>query len=423
MTDITARKGKNMAKLKIGVFGCRRGGNYVSLMASRPDDIEVVALCDREIEKLGAKDTVPDARCFTDFDEFLTWGRENGMQAVFLANYFHQHAPFAIKCMEAGMDVVSECTSASTLRECVELVECVERTGRKYMIAENYPFSTRNLEMKRIVDSGALGSVLYAQGEYNHGGTGDSVRNEAQGEFHWRAWLPKTYYNTHALGPLMYMTDSMPLYVSARAAHSDYLYAYREYRHAYDGAAYMFCEMDNGMVAVCTGCTAAASDYSRYRIVGDDAGIEGGGHTEGVRMFWHTYTKPANEEERIKHITPDLASMGEKAARAAGSGHGGGDWWIVDNMLEYFVNGVEPFFNVYRGVAMSAVAILGWKSCLNHGENFRIPNFRSLKERDLVRDDDLTPFPGDNGEPHTMPSSVPFSDRPYKKGCPDTINR
>ena len=126
-----------MAKLKIGVFGCRRGGNYVSLMASRPDDIEVVALCDRDIEKLSAKDTVPGARCFTDFDEFLRWGRENGMQAVFLANYFHQHAPFAIKCMEAGMDVVSECTSASTLKECVELVECVERTGRKYMIAEN----------------------------------------------------------------------------------------------------------------------------------------------------------------------------------------------------------------------------------------------------------------------------------------------
>ena len=60
-----------MAKLKIGVFGCRRGGNYVSLMAARPEDIEVVALCDRDIEKLSAKDTVPEAKRFTDFDEFL----------------------------------------------------------------------------------------------------------------------------------------------------------------------------------------------------------------------------------------------------------------------------------------------------------------------------------------------------------------
>ena len=43
----------------------------------------------------------------------------------------HQHAPFAIKAMEAELDVVSECTAAGTLTACVELVEAAERTGRK----------------------------------------------------------------------------------------------------------------------------------------------------------------------------------------------------------------------------------------------------------------------------------------------------
>ena len=66
----------------------------------------------------------------------------------------------------------------------------------------------------------------------------------------------------------------------------------------------------------------------------------------------------------------------------------------------------EPFFNVYRSVAMSAAAILGWKSCLNHGENFRIPDFRNEEDLKAVENDDLTPFPDENGEGATLPPST-----------------
>ena len=70
---------------------------------------------------------------------------------------------------------------------------------------------------------------------------------------------------------------------------------------------------------------------------------------------------------------------------------------------------VEPFFNVYRAVAMSATAILGWRSCLNHGENFKIPDFRDPEERNTVRDDDLTPFPDENGNGATLPCALPVA--------------
>ncbi len=119
-----------MAELKMGVFGAWRGNSYIDLMLAE-DRIELTAICDKNIEGMQMEDKLKNTALFTDFDEFLEYGKKNGMNAVFLANYFHQHAPFAIKAMNAGMDVVSECTSASTLRECVELVEAVEKTGRK----------------------------------------------------------------------------------------------------------------------------------------------------------------------------------------------------------------------------------------------------------------------------------------------------
>ncbi len=397
--------------VRLGMFGAWRGSAYLREIASRDrDEIRIVAVCDKQADKLERAQGLEDARLFPDFDSFLEYGRSVGMNAVFLANYFHQHAPFAIRAMEAGMDVVSECTAAATLKECVELVRCVERTGRKYMLAENYPFSTRNMEMKRIVEGGTLGSLLYAEGEYNHSGTLEDLRELTPFRYHWRAWMPRTYYVTHAMGPLMYLTGSMPKYVSARAAHSALLEEIRAFRPNDDGMARMFCEMDNGMTASFTGCTAQASDYSRYRLVGDRGSVELGyaDHADEVRLFYEEYTKPAGVTERDVYLKPDLDYWGEAAKEALNHGHGGGDYWIVQNLVDYFARGKVPFFDVYKGVAMSATAILGWRSCLNHGENFRIPDFSREEERRLVESDDLTPFPDENGAGATLPPSTRY---------------
>jgi len=57
---------------------------------------------------------------------------------------------------------------------------------------------------------------------------------------------------------------------------------------------------------------------------------------------------------------------------------------------------------------MSATAILAWRSCLNHGENFRVPDFRNPGERDALRDDNLTPFPDENGSGATLPPALNY---------------
>ncbi|MCQ2428776.1 MAG: Gfo/Idh/MocA family oxidoreductase [Clostridia bacterium] len=399
-----------MEKIRIGMFGAWRGNSYIDLM-KQEDRIEIVAICDKHADKTENLQGLENADVYNDFDAFLEGGRKRGMNAVFLANYFNQHAPFAIKCLEAGMDVVSECTSASTMKECVELVEAVERTGRKYMIAENYPFMTFNLKMEKIISEGTLGTLLYAEGEYNHSGNNDELRYLTPGPYHWRAWMPRTYYVTHAMGPLMYMTKTMPKYVSGRAVHSDLMYEIKDWRHNYDGVGMMFCEMDNGMIARFTGCTAMASDYSRYRVCGDRAGVEGGGYVGNgnqVRTYWFHHTKPEDEPSCAKLEDADLAELGERGQKAKAAGHGGGDYWIIQNMIDYFLDGKEPFFDVYKGVAMSATAILGWRSALNHGENYKIPDFRIPAERDAVRNDDTTPFPDENGEGATLPCALPW---------------
>ena len=105
--------------MKIGIMGTLRGGNYVSIF-QKLEGTEVTAVCDfnpRSLENIrhlmNDKMTV-----FDNFDDFI----ESGLfDAVMLCNYFCEHVPFAIRAMEKGIHVLSECTPALTMAECVAL--------------------------------------------------------------------------------------------------------------------------------------------------------------------------------------------------------------------------------------------------------------------------------------------------------------
>ena len=100
-----------MKKIKVGIFGVGRGmdlaKNFMLLGA------DIAAICDFNKERLdaAAKKVGTDTAIYSDFDSFI----EHDMDAVVLANYFHEHAPFAIKCFEKGIHVFSECISNGTM--------------------------------------------------------------------------------------------------------------------------------------------------------------------------------------------------------------------------------------------------------------------------------------------------------------------
>ena len=209
MTDTEKRE------IRIGVLGLSRGRTFAKDQSSI--GVSLAAVCDLNEEKL-AKFAVehPDVATYTDYDEFLT----HEMDAVVVANYFHEHVPFAIKALRAGKHVMSETQACKTLQEGVELCREVERSGLIYMFAENYPYFATNQEMRRLYRDGVVGEVRYAEGEYTHPmPIEDSVRI-APGLGHWRNNMPPTYYCTHGLAPLMAVTDTMPVAVNTLSVES-----------------------------------------------------------------------------------------------------------------------------------------------------------------------------------------------------------
>ena len=134
-------------KVKVGVIGVGRGSsmmNYCKLA----QNAELVAVCDKWEEglKLREREWGDAVAYYTDYDEFL----KHDMDAVVLANYANEHAPFAVKAMRAGKHVLSEVLPVQTMKEAVELIEAVEETGRIYAYAENYCYMPAPREMRRL---------------------------------------------------------------------------------------------------------------------------------------------------------------------------------------------------------------------------------------------------------------------------------
>ena len=128
-----------MDKVKIGVFGGGRGISMVEFCTTYKE-AELTAICDmddgvleecrRFLEKHGG---VGNVKLVKTFEELL----ECPVDAVVLANYAFEHAPYAIRCLDAGKHVLSDISPVQCLAEAVQLVEAVERSGKVYAYGEN----------------------------------------------------------------------------------------------------------------------------------------------------------------------------------------------------------------------------------------------------------------------------------------------
>jgi len=384
-------------KIRVGVIGVGRGHGFAAGAGSHLG-MELVALCDTWQERLERVGKELGVATYTDYDKFL----EHDMDAVILANYFHEHAPFAVKALNAGMHVMSETSACFTLAEGVELVEAVEKSGKIYMFAENYPYMLFNQEMRKLYKAGRVGTFMYGEGEYVHPMDADSINSISPGVNHWRNWLPATYYCTHALAPVMFITDTMPSklngFVMARCEDDPVV---GRVARCNDAASMVALRMDNG--AVVKLLHVGLRGHSVWvRIHGSRGHMENLRHGDGNTVWFRRENyhegdgKP--EEKTYK------AEFPPEHAEAAKTGHGGGDYFMNYHFAEAIRRGEQPYFDVYRGVAASVVGILAYRSALNDSCSIEVPDFRNKSVRRKYVNDHWQPDPTRRKENDPWPS-------------------
>lgn len=396
-----------MDKAKIGIFGTWRGSAFIKAV-NLIDEAEITAIYDADPKRIeNVRSMCPaDVKICDSFEQLLS----SGIDAVILCNYFSEHASYAVKAMEAGVDVLSETLPAVTMAQCVELVEAVERTGRIYALAENYPFSRANMEIARVYQSGMLGEVTFAEGEYVHPMSPEEAERYAPNAYHWRRYLPKTYYLTHALAPLMAATNLMPKRVIGKVA-AGKGYAIAHGRKDYDGAGIMLVEMDNQSVFRVAGTCHFGGHGNWYRLGCEKGAIESlRGTNDKVRLMMNAWNKDEKTNLLGDECTyaPAMTERGEKALQC---GHSGGDYWVTWHFVQDVLARKTPYMNVYRAAALAAAGILGWQSALQDSKQLDIPDFSVPAARAAYANDTRTPFPTAD-RPADIPHALLWFDKP-----------
>lgn len=200
-----------MKKVKIGVFGAYRGTSMINY-CKRADNAEVVAICDKSPDALEMQKKNAEGFNITFYDNFEDFIKHD-MDAVVLANYANEHAPFAIRSMKEGKHVFSEVLPVQTMKEAVELVEAVEETEKIYAFAENYCYMPAMYEMKKLYRQGKIGEFEYGECEYIHNCESIWPSITYGEKDHWRNSKYSTFYCTHSLGPIIHMTGLRPVSV------------------------------------------------------------------------------------------------------------------------------------------------------------------------------------------------------------------
>ncbi len=392
-----------MKKIRLGLFGLGRGSAFYNVVKANGG--EIVAVCEKNTSKCedAKKFWGENLAVYDNFDKFI----EYDMDAVFLCNCFHEHAPFAIKCMEKGIPVLSECTAAGTLAEAVELCRTAEKTGTMYMLSENYPFMLFNQEMRKVFRSGSLGELLFAEGEYNHPHNSNTPLNNdiikclRPYEKHWRNYLPRTYYLTHSLAPLMWITGKTPRKVTAMPIYKPQLSGAL---YSGDVGAIMLVTNDDNSVFRVTGNVSFGCREDSYRVCGTKGQIENvrkeyNGDNEVV-LNYNVWDVPEGMQAHNRYVPKHETEADKLEAEKAG--HGGGDYYVIKEFFRCIRENVKPEMDVYFATTMAAVGILGFRSILEN-RPFDIPDMKDEEQRKVYENDRETPFWGTDGKAPTIP--------------------
>jgi len=395
-------------KVRIGVFGAGRGQSMMNFCAVA-ESAELVAVCDKRPDKLDevratyGKDR--EIACYSDFDEFL----RHDMDCVVLANFANEHAPYAIRCLEAGKHVLSEVLPVQTMKEAVELVEAVERSGKIYFYAENYAYMAPTRGLRRLYREGRLGTFEYGEGEYLHNCEPIWHSISCADPLHWRNTMSAFYYCTHSLGPLIHITGQRPVRVTGFEA------PFNERMRRMGAKAGPFgvemVTLESGAILKSLHGVGPSRGSIWYTLYGSKGAAESARERAGWQGRGIVFASLDREEGDNDTAAEKLTMSDDLTERAYASGHGGADYYVMYNFVEAVRgNRNAEIIDVYEALDMFLPGFFAHLSSLDGGRPQEIPNLRDPAQRERWRNDVRCTDPK-NPSNEILPS--------YSKGNPE----
>ena len=373
-----------MKKIRIGVMGTGRGSSMIHYCLTA-GNAELVAICDKYEEGLRKhqlQHKEQNITYYNNFEDFI----QHDMDAVVLANYANEHAPFAIKAMRAGKHVYSEVLPVQTMKEAVELIETIEQTGMTYAYGENYCYMPAPYEMRKLYREGKLGEFEYGEGEYVHNCEPIWHLITYGEEDHWRNNMFSTFYCTHSLGPIIHITGLRPVSVTGFEGTKNER-RMRVGSKSGQFAVEMVTLENGGIVKSIHGDLYRDSIW--YSVYGSKGRMESSredAENGGIQRIYVNTDEYSGEYAKrpIENYEPHLGS--EESSQLFG--HGGSDYYAMYHFVEKLLgNENADTIDIYEALDMCLPGLFAYRSILAGGIPMEIPDLRKKEVRDQYRND------------------------------------
>jgi predicted dehydrogenase len=87
--------------------------------------------------------------------------KELGLEAVVIALPLHLHAPVAIQCLNAGLNVLCEKLMAWNVRQCKDMIQAARKNDRMLSIGHQRHYSMLYAHATEVIKAGTLGDIKH----------------------------------------------------------------------------------------------------------------------------------------------------------------------------------------------------------------------------------------------------------------------
>lgn len=157
-----------IAIIGCGLIGKKRATHLKPASPVSPAPARLLYACDLDLAR--ATDLArmhPGSKPVTDYSLALA---DPAVSAVIVATINAALAPVTLAAVKAGKHVLVEKPGAIRSAELREIQSAAAQTGAQVRIGYNHRFHPALRKARELIDSGALGPLMFLRGRYGHGG-------------------------------------------------------------------------------------------------------------------------------------------------------------------------------------------------------------------------------------------------------------
>ena len=371
-------------KIKVALVGLGFGGCFAEIYKEHPNVGELVLFDvnkDRESEFKTHLGITSNYECFEDIL------KDETIDAVHLVTPIPDHARQSVAVLNAGKHCACTVPMATTLEDIQAIVDAKRKSGKNYMMMETTLYTYQYFYVKHMKENGELGRIQFFKGTHYQ-----DMENWPE---YWNG-LPPMHYGTHAIAPMVGLSDSRITKVHAFGSGTMRDELVKNYNNPFPIETAIFA-FENGLKGEATRSlfeTARAYQEGMF-VYGSKKSFEWGFCDDSVPFVTSLVDNPDN---RGKHtlveniIMPNYYAdlpeslwkftvggnfdpLNPQESLKDGAGHHGSHPHLVNEFVMSIVENRKPWIDEIMGANITAAGICAHKSAMSDGQCFEIPKF------------------------------------------------